>query len=320
MKHIIKRVCTSLLLFLLVSIVIFTLIRLQPGNPFISMVTVDTDPELLERRMIEYGLYDPIPVQYLKWLGRALRGDPGYSIQYKVSVTSLIASRMQNSLLLCVTVFVLTVGLTCVISVYAARRQNGPLDRTMTVLSFASVSVPSFFIALLLIKLLSFDLKLLPPSGIVTAGSRAVGLAHVKDVVTHMVLPVGILTAIQTAQCVRYVRSAMIDVFHEDYIRAAQTKGISEQRVLWVHGFRNALPTVINLFAMQFPNLISGTVLTETVFVWPGIGRLSYEAILSCDYPVTMGVTLVISTMVIGASLLADILSRCLSPQERRAP
>ena len=317
MKHIVKRICASAVLFLLVSIVIFTLIHLQPGNPFASMITADTDPELFERRMIEYGLYDPIPLQYIKWLGRTIKGDLGYSIQYKVSVASLIASRMKNSLLLCGAVFALTIIFTCLISVHTARKQSGVLDRTMTVFSFASISIPSFFVALLLIKLLSFDLGLLPPSGIVTAGSKAVGLARVKDILLHMALPVGILTVIQTSQCVRYVRAAMIDVFHEDYISAAEAKGISERRILWVHGFRNALPSVITLFAMQLPGLLSGTVLTETVFIWPGIGRLGYEASLACDYPVTMGVTLVIAALVIAANLFADILSFCLNPQER---
>lgn len=319
MKHILRRIAISFILLFIISVIIFTLINLQPGNPFASMVTADSDPELMNRLMEEYGLNDPVPIQFIKWLGRTIRGDLGYSIQFKVSVSSLIASRMTNSLILCASVFVLTFVLTCLISVYTARKQNGLLDRSMTMLSFASISIPSFFIALLLIKWLSFDLKLLPPSGLVTAGSKAVGWERIKDMLKHMVMPVGILTMIQTAQCVRYVRGSMIDIFHEDYIKAAETKGISETRVVWVHGFRNAVPSVITLFAMQFPNLISGTVLTETVFVWPGIGRLSYEAILSRDYPVTMGVTLVIAVLVITASLVADVLSYLLTPLERKA-
>lgn len=318
MKHTIKRIFASILLFFIVSSIVFTLIRLQPGNPFASMVTVDTDPELMERKMIEYGLYDPIPIQYIKWLGRIICGDMGYSIQYKVSVSSLIKSRMMNSILLCGSVFLLTLILACLLGVYSAKKPNGLLDRIMTILSFTSVSIPSFFIALLLIKLFSFDFQFLPPSGIVTAGSKASGINHILDILYHMILPVGILTLVQTSHCIRYVRASMIDVLHQDYIHAVQTKGIGENRILWIHGFRNALPTIINLFSMQLPNLISGTVLTETVFVWPGIGRLSYESILSHDYPVTMGVTLVISFMVIVSNLFADILSHYLDPRQRR--
>ena len=318
MKHIMQRIALCAVLFFIISVIVFTLIHLQPGNPFASMVTVDSDPELMNRMMEEYGLNDPIPIQYLKWLGRTLQGNLGNSIQYKVSVSSLIASRMMNSLLLCGSVFCLTCIFSCIIGVYTARKQGLLLDRSLTLLSFGSISVPSFFIALLLIKLLSFDLKLLPPSGLITAGSRAVGWARMQDILKHMILPVGILTVIQTAQCARFIRGQMIDIFQEDYISAAEAKGLSESRVVWAHGFRNGLPTVITLFAMQFPSLLSGTVLTETVFVWPGIGRLNYEAILSRDYPVTMGVTLVIAVLVIVANLLADIASFLLTPQERR--
>lgn len=318
MKYILQRIAICVILFFLISVIVFTLIHLQPGNPFASMITVDSDPELMNRLMEEYGLNDPLPIQYIKWLSRTIRGDLGYSIQYKVRVTSLIASRMLNSLILCGSVFCLTCIFSCIIGVYTARKQGHLLDRTLTLLSFCSISIPSFFIALLLIKLLSFDLKLLPPSGLITAGSKAAGWAHLQDMLRHMVLPVGILTVIQTAQCARFIRGSMIDIFQEDYISAAQARGYSDARIVWVHGFRNGLPIAITLLAMQFPNLLSGTVLTETVFVWPGIGRLSYEAILARDYPVTMGVTLVIAVIVIAANLLADIASFLLTPQERR--
>lgn len=316
-SYFVKRIGISVGVLAIISVIIFTLIQLQPGNPFVGMVSADTDPEYIERRMEELGYNDPIPVQYVKWVGRTLQGNLGYSLQYKQKVTTLIASRMKNTLLLSGTAFLFSTVLACLFGVYTAYRRNGIFDRTVTMVSFLLISIPSFFIALLAIKTLSFDLGLLPPSGITTAGARYEGWNKVKDILVHMVLPVGILTLVQASSMMRYVRASMVDVFSQDYMRMAKAKGISRGRMIWVHGFRNILASVITLFAMQFPSLLSGAVLTETVFVWPGIGRLSYEAILAKDYPVVMGVTIVVAAIVVGMNFLADVLNAVVSPRIR---
>lgn len=314
-KYLVKRAGISIVMLVIVSVVIFVLIRMQPGNPFVGMVSADTDPAYIEKKMEELGYDAPLAEQYVKWVGRTLRFDLGYSLQYKLPVTELIMSRLKNTLLLSGTAFVLSVLLAAVAGVYTAYQRKGMLDNMLTLVSFVLVSVPTFFSALLLIKYLSFDLGILPPSGIVTSGSSFEGVDRIKDILVHMVLPVGILTVVQAASMMRYIRASMSDIFTQDYIRMARAKGMKNNRLIWVHGFRNALPAVITLFAMQFPSLLSGAVLTETVFVWPGIGRLNYDAILSQDYPVIMGVTIFMAVIIIGMNLLADVLCAVVNPR-----
>ena len=305
---------TSIIILLIVSVIIFTLIQLQPGNPFDGMISANTDPEYIERRMEELGYNDPIPEQYIKWIKRVFVGDLGYSLQYKVSVTDLIQSRMKNSLILSGTAFILSTVLSCIVGVYSAYKKNTLFDYIIMGVSFVLFSIPSFFVQLLLIKIFSYDLGLLPPSGIITAGSHYSGWMQCIDIMKHMILPVGALTIIQSAAMMRYVRAYMNDIFHQDFMYVAKSKGLGKTRIIWIHGFRNILVSVITLFAMQFPTLISGGVLTETIFSWPGIGRLSYEAILAKDYPVVMGVTMFIAIMVVGMNLFADILGAIFNP------
>ncbi len=314
-KYLLKRIGISVVILVIVSIVIFVLIRMQPGNPFVGMVSADTDPDYIEKRMEELGYNAPLPEQYVKWLGRTLKLDLGYSLQYKLPVAELILGRMKNTLLLSGTAFVLSSFIAAAAGVYTAYKRKSIFDHVITLISFVMVSVPTFFSALLLIKILSFDLGLLPPSGIVTSGSSYVGLERIKDTLVHMVLPVGILTIVQSASMMRYIRASMSDIFTQDYMRMAKAKGMKAGRLIWVHGFRNAWTAVITLFAMQFPSLLSGAVLTETVFVWPGIGRLNYDAILSQDYPVIMGVTIFMAVIIVGMNLLADVLCAVANPR-----
>ncbi len=313
-SYFLKRISTSAVILFFVSVIIFTLIQLQPGNPFIGMISADTEPEYIEKRMEELGYNDPIPEQYIKWVKRVSTGDLGYSLQYKTKVSDLIVSRLKNTLLLSGTAFLLSTILSCVIGVYTAYKKNTIFDYVLMGLSFLLFSIPSFFVELLLIKVFSFDLGIFPPSGIITAGSHYQGWNYWKDIFLHMILPVGALTVIQTAAMMRYVRAYMNDVFHQDYMYVAKSKGLTRNRIIWVHGFRNILVSVITLFSMQLPTLISGAVLTETIFMWPGIGKLSYEAILAKDYPVVMGVTIFIAVIVLSMNLIADILGALFNP------
>lgn len=317
MSGLVNRIKVSLILLFIVSVIIFLLIHLQPVNPFVGMISADTDPAFIEQRMEELGLNDPLPQQYLKWAGRVLCGDLGYSLQYKVPVTEMIGSRMINSLILSGTAFLLSAIWGCILGVFSACRKNKKSDRIMSVASFVFISIPSFFISLILIKIFSFDLGLLPPSGITSPRTTGGALSNFLDVVSHMVLPVGLLALIYTATTMRYVRSLMVDVLSKDYISTVRVKGISRFSVIWRHGFRNILAPVVTLLAMQFPALLSGAAVTETIFVWPGIGRLSYEASVAKDYPVVMGITLVMACIVIGANLLSDVLNLFANPRLR---
>ena len=314
-KYVIKRVGISIIILFFVSITVFTLIQLQPGNPFVGMVRSDMDPQFIEKQMNKYGYNDPLPEQYFKWIIRTIKGDLGYSLQHKTSVMEMIQGRMKNTLLLSGTAFLLSSLFSCVIGVYVAYKYNSVSDKIITIVSFIFISVPLFFIALILIKIFSFDLMLLPPSGIETVGKDYEGILRCEDIIKHMILPVGILTAGQTSALIRYIRSSMIDVFNQDYMRMAKAKGISRNRIIWVHGFKNILASVITILVMQLPGLLSGAVLLESIFSWPGIGKLNYDAILTQDYPVIMGVTIILSVIIVGMNLFADILCAFVNPK-----
>lgn len=317
MVFILRRLKVCITLLFIVSIIVFLLIKIQPVNPFVNMVSADTDPQYIERRMEELGYNDPLPIQYLKWVGRVLQGDLGYSIQYKIPVAELIASRMANSLLLSGTAFILSIVWGCLLGTLTATKQNRMLDRILSTIAFIFISIPSFFLALLIIKVFSYDLGILPPSGLKSPRLSSMQISPFLDTILHIILPVGLLSTIYTATNMRYVRSLMLTEMSQNYMSAMKIKGISRRRLIWLHGFRNILAPVITLMAMQFPALLSGAAVTETIFVWPGIGKLSYDASMSKDYPVVMGVTMVMAVIVIGANLIADILNIVIHPKLR---
>ncbi len=300
-----------------VSLIIFTLIHKQPGNPYVGMMSPDTDPAFIEERMEEMGYNDPLPQQYAKWLGRVLRGDLGYSIQYGSPALDIVKYRFGNTLLLSGTAFVFSALFALVFGALSASKKNRWQDHLFTVLSFIGISLPTFFMALLLIKTFSFDLALFPPSGMITAGANKTGFAHLFDVARHLFMPVTVLVTTQSVIILRYVRSSMVDVLDQSYIRTARAKGLGRSRTVATHGFRNALVSIITILCTQFPSLLSGAVITETVFVWPGIGRLNYDAILAQDYPLIMAITMLMAVIVVGMNFLGDILNAWADPQIR---
>lgn len=300
-----------------VTIIIFCIIRLQPGNPFLSMIQYDTDPAFVEAKLAEIGYYDPLPVQYGKWLMRTLHMDLGYSIQYNAPVTDLIRDRFGNTFLLAVVSFLISTVLAVAIGVLSSLYPNSALDHIVTFLSFAGVSVPVFFFGLLLIKIFGYDLKLLPFSGIETIGTDYTGIERAFDIGKHLILPAMASAFTQIATLVRYTRSSMLETVSQDYIRTAMAKGLTRRRAIVCHGIKNARISIITVLCNRIPDLLSGALIVETVFVWPGIGLLNYNAILKQDYPLIMGITLLIAVIVILCNLLADILYTAVDPRIR---
>lgn len=316
-KYLLKRLGVSVVVILGVTMVIFSIIRLQPGNPYLNMVQYDTDPEFLEERLTELGYYDPLPIQYFKWLGRVVKGDLGYSIHYRTPVSQLIKDRLSNTSLLAITSFIFSTILAVFIGVFSAGRSKSFWDYIITVISFIGISIPVFFFGLLLIKFLGYDLNIVPISGMKTLGVDYTGIEKIIDIAKHMILPVFVLSITQTASLVRYTRSSMLDVLHQDYMRTARSKGLSRGKTIWTHGFRNSLISIITVLCMRVPDLLSGALIVETVFVWPGMGSLNYQAILNQDYPLIMGVTLIMALIVIVCNLAADILYALADPRIR---
>ncbi len=307
-RYVIKRILTSLVVLFGISIVIFALINMQPGNPYSHMMSPSTPPEVVRAKLEQIGYYDPIYKKYFKWISRALRFDLGYSIKYADPVTTVIGYRLKNTLILMSFSLLLSSVLGITLGVIAAYRKNSYVDDLITVISFIGVSIPSFFFSLLLIKKFSYDMNLLPSSGMYDVRNSYVGFARVADIVRHLILPSIVLTLLQATSFIRYTRSSMIEIVNKEYIKCAMAKGMSFKEAVVKHGLKNALISIITVFCLQIPALFSGALMTETVFVWPGIGRLGYEAVQNRDYPLIMGILMITAVLILLSNLLADIL------------
>lgn len=310
-----KRVAVALVMILAVSALVFFLFAVMPGDYFSSNRTLT--PERIAELRSRYGLDKGVVERYWIWLGNAVRGDFGHSLQYNQPVTETIAPFLRNSFLVAAVSMVLTWTIAVVAGVLAATRQYSWFDKFVTAMLFASLSIPAFFLGLVLIKVLSLDLGLLPTGGMYDTGSNATGLAAVIEVAHHMVLSVLILTFLSAGSLTRYFRTGMLEVLRADYIRTARAKGLGEKAVVMRHGLRNALLPAITLLAFELPGLFSGAIIIEQVMNWPGIGRMQLEAVQVRDYPVLMTVTVLLAALTILANLVADLLYTAADPRIR---
>ncbi len=315
-KYIGKRLLQAIVIMFGVSIIVFALVNFMPGDPYSGMFSPDIPPEQIEAKMRELGAYDPVPLQYIKWLGRTLRGDLGYSIWYKTPVLTVVLSRLGNTALLACAAILVSTVLGISVGIYSARHKKGIVDNVSSVLAFAALSIPSFFFGMILIKVFGVDLQWLPISGMVSVGSENLtGTAHVVDVLRHLLLPTVVLGLMNAATMLRYTRSSMLDIQDMDYIRTARAKGMPERIVIYKHALKNALSQIITVLSLQIPGLLSGSLLTETVFLWPGVGRLNFEAVNHRDYPLIMGIVLILAAFTLSANIIADICYAAIDPR-----
>lgn len=314
-KFLLKRLGVALIVLFGVSVIVFTLIHLQPGNPYLNMIDQSMSPDVVEQKLRELGYYDPIYIQYMKWIGRAITGDFGYSTQFNAPVFSIILDALGNTILISVASFIVSSVLAIVIGIITAEKSGTWVDYLVTVLSFIGISIPTFFFALILIKIFGYDLAILPSSGMETLTESYTGIAYIFDVIKHMILPVTVLSLTQTATLIRYTRSSMLDALSQDYMRTAQAKGLTRKQAIWTHGLRNSLISIVTVLCLQLPTLVSGALITETVFVWPGIGTLNYNAIMNRDYMLIMGITMMIAVVIVIANILADVLYAVVDPR-----
>lgn len=314
-KYIIRRLLIMIPVFIGISMVIFALVHTTPGDPYIAML----DPNLLredrEAMLTKIGYYDSLPVKYIKWAGRALKGDLGYSLIYKEPAADVMGRRIGNTLLLMMTALILSTFIAIPLGVVSATRPYSPFDYTATVLALIGISIPAFFFALGAIKIFAVDLKIFPISGIETIGAGYTGMKKALDILHHMGLPLIILTFIQTASLMRYTRSAMLEVLSQDFIRTARAKGVKERHVIYKHALRNAMISISTLITISLGYLMSGAVLTETVFLWPGMGTLIYKAVGNRDYNLITSGTLLIALCILIANLLSDVLYAVIDPR-----
>lgn len=310
--YVLRRMIGAVVLMLLVSIATFFLIHQAPGGPALL-----ANPDLSQDQVQEFSaaldLDDPLYVQYLRWLRNALRGDFGNSYSTIKPVTEVISERLPNTAILALSAISLSILLAIPLGVISAVKRDSPIDRMITSFSFLGTSVPVFWLGIMLIVLFSLRLDILPSGGMSSTGQPF----SIGDRLSHLLLPMVVLAVGNLAELTRYMRSGMITVLQEDYIRTARSKGLAEWNVLRVHGLKNALIPVVTVIGIMIPRAMGSAAVTETVFSWPGMGRLAVESATSRDYPVVIGATLTIALITVGCSLIADLLYGFLDPRIR---
>lgn len=302
-QYIIRRLLIAIPILFGVTVINYFIIQMAPGSPADLYIDATSTPEQIAMIRQRMGLDQPIIVQYGKWLWQVLQGNLGVSYSSGKSVAVLLASRIGPTLLLMVTALVVAYAVAIPLGIVAARHRNGVADYGIVGGAFVGISVPHFFLGLLLIFVFAVTLKWLPTGSLYTLGSGG----GFVDRLLHLILPVVVLATGIAGNMVRYVRASMIDVFSQDYIRTARAKGLSPRSVVYKHTLRNALNPIITVAGIDVANLIGGAIVTEQVFQWPGLGQLTITAISTRDYPVLMGINLLAAVAVVLANLLADI-------------
>lgn len=306
---------------LLIAIFNFMLVRAAPGDPALVIAGQSgaTDAAFIQRVRSEYGLDKPLTTQLATYLGKVLTLDLGYSHRQQRTVASAIAERLPATLLLTLSAFAISLVGGVVLGCLAGVRAGKPSDTLISLLALVIYATPVFWLGLMLVLLFSVQLGWLPAFGYETIGVTHTGWAALVDKLRHLALPAFTLGMLYLAIYARLMRSSVIEVSHQDYVKTARAKGASDSRILWRHMLRNALLAVVTMAGVQAGTLIGGSVVIETVFAWPGLGRLTYDAVLQRDYQVMLGVFLVLSVLVIFFNWVTDLLYRVIDPRIKPA-
>ncbi len=311
-RHLVHRLVETLVVLAAMSFVFYALIALMPGDPIDIMVQADPKltPADAARLKALYGLDRPILVRYGNWLQAALGGDLGYSRIHSRPVLEILLPRLGNTFVLLGLSLALALALALPLGIYAALRQHAAVDNLINLSCFAGISVPPFWLALMLIILFAVILGWLPASGMFTIGDG--GLA---DRLQHLVLPVATLTLASVGAYIRFLRAAVIETMRHDFIRTARAKGASEARVVLGHALRNALIPLVTIVGLSFGGLFSGALITEIMFAWPGLGKMIYDAIMGNDFNLALAGLLFATLMTLIGNLLADLGVTWLDPR-----
>ncbi len=318
-RYLFRRLLQAIPLLLVISLLTFGIVEIAPGDAAQMYIDPEkgTDPAYIEQVRISLGLDQPFHVRYLSWLGKTLSGDFGYSLRTRRPVAVEVGDRLPNTLLLGGSALLLAAMVAVPIGVISAVKRYTWVDYLLSVLALVGISIPIFWLALLLLQIFAFQLDWVPASGMRNVREELTGAQGVLDVLHHMILPTVVLSFAQLASWSRYQRSSLIDILGQDYIRTARSKGLSERRVLMVHALKNSLLPMITIAGISVPSVVTGAYITETIFSWPGIGRLGVTAISGRDYPVIMAVTLLSALLIIGSNLLADVAYAWVDPRIR---
>jgi peptide/nickel transport system permease protein len=314
-RYIQRRIAIALPILLAITVMIFLLLQLTPGDPLDSYVPPDQPLPVEQREALRHqlGLDRPLAIRYLFWLRETVQGNLGYRAKTFEPVTQAIAHRIGPTLLLMGTAMVIGITAGVSLGVLAAVKQYSLLDTALTVLAFLGVSLPVYLAGLIGLYLFSLRIGWFPSGGFQTPGEPF----SLLDRLHHLVLPASIIAINYVASTMRYTRSAMLEVLGQDYVRTARAKGLSERIVVGIHALRNALLPVVTIIGAYIPNLLGGAVFIESIFSWPGMGRLFLDGVESRDYPLIMGMTLILAVVILAANLLTDIAYAIVDPRIR---
>lgn len=314
-RYILRRVVISIPVLFGITLVTYLIVSLAPGDPVSAMVDPEQaavlGPGWMEQQRAELGLDKPLPVRYGLWLKEVVTGNLGYSFSDRQPVSDKISERIWPTLKLMLTVQLLALMIGVPIGVLSAIRQYSLIDYAATVLGFATISIPAFFLALAGIYLFAIQLRWLPSAGMATIGQPP----SFVDSIEHLILPATVLGLAQAAPLIRYTRSSMLETVRQDYVRVARAKGLSERVVISRHALRNALVPLVTVVALTLPQLLGGTVIIEQIFAWPGMGTLAIKAVRARDYPTIMAINLLGAVLVLVSSLIADIIYAWIDPR-----
>lgn len=311
--YLIRRVLQSLLVLFLVTVVTFGLVHAAPGGPVQIFLAPGQSPAVLEQQKKNLGLDKPVPVQYVEWIKRMATGDLGYTFKAHVPVGKILWPTLKNTLILMTTSWFLALLIGIPWGIYNSTRQYGLSDNIAAIIGYAGFAMPAFWFGIILQMTFALKLDLLPLSDMYAHGHEG----EILNLIQHMILPVSVLTIINLAQYLRFSRASMLEVLSQDYVRTARSKGVSERKVIFRHALRNALIPIITILGLELPIIVVGAALTETVFNWPGMGRLFVEMAFSREYSVLMAITVIITVVVVIGNLLADILYALVDPRVR---
>lgn len=316
-QYIIRRLLQMIPTMIGITILVFAITALVPGD----YITAQQNPNMTAEKALQlreiYGL-DKNPVErYFIWVGNMITGNMGDSLQHKRPVTDVIGDYVWNSFLIAFFSMMFSWIIAVITGVFSAKFQYSFFDKVVTLFVFLCMSLPSFFIGLVLIKFMAVDWKLFPVGGMTTAGHSGSTWDYIVDVGHHMFLPVLVLTMLSTGSLTRYFRTSMLEVIRQDYIRTARAKGLKERTVIFKHALRNAMLPAITLMGFELPALFSGAIILEKIFVWPGVGQVYLESITMRDYPFMLGFTIFLAALTLIGTLLSDVLYGIADPRIR---
>jgi peptide/nickel transport system permease protein len=313
LTFILRRLLSAIPTLILVSLFVFTLQKLLPGDPVQAMAGEERDPAVMEYLREKYRLNDPVPLQYVHWVGNVLQGDFGTSLRTEQPVTTLLASKLPVTIELAVLALIIALLIGIPTGVISAVRKGTAVDYGANVFALSGISIPHFWLGILLIMIFAVKLQWLPASGFVPLGE------DVGQNLKTLVLPAFVLGAGLSGVLMRHTRSAMLEVLRADYVRTARAKGLFPRTVILKHALRNALMPIVTLTTLLFGELLGGAVLTEQVFSIPGFGKMIVDAVFNRDYAVVQGVVLCVAIGFLLLNLLADVLYRLINPRLRTA-